>query len=303
MIKQQNSNYDMFLSVQSHFEDHETAWNTNIPIVNAKEKFDVFINQVQEALQLQLTNNSGITLEKKAIRERLEMQTHLLASGATAYAMLTKDTELLLQTKYTRSDLRNFRAAELQSVATNMATNVEPKISALAPYGITPETLATLRVTVALFAANISKPKESIKLKKEATAAIALLIKDASLLLKTQLDLLVIGLEATEPQFVSIYKLLRRLRKPSRTTLSLTTLIVDASTLLPIAGASLEVLEDKIKRVSSSNGINTIKNISEGPHELKVSHKDYKEVVEKFTTVKGETTKLIIKLVAIERGF
>ena len=298
MHKQQNSIYNMFLSIQLHFKNHVTAWNTNIPIVNTIEKFNICIEALNETFMLQSGNNTGIALDKKTIREHLETQAHILSSGATAYATFDQLPELVLKTKYTLSVLKRLRDAELQSIATNLATNVEPVLPALAPYGITPDTIARLRATIHLFAANINKPKESSELKKKATAKMVVLIKEASLLLKTQLDLLIVGLQSTEPSFVSLYTSLRRIRKPNRTKLGLTTEVIDALTLLPIVGAQLELLNSKTKRVTSLKGKNIIKHISEGRHELKVSHKDYLEVVEKFITVKGITNNLIIKLEA-----
>ena len=97
---------------------------------------------------------------------------------------------------------------------------MQPHLAALAPFAIKPDILETLTLTVKLFANKIILPKETVKTKKDATAKMALLIKQNSKLLNTQLDALVIGIEDAESEFVAIYKRLRHLRKLIRTKIS-----------------------------------------------------------------------------------
>ncbi len=136
---------------------------------------------------------------------------------------------------------------------------MQPHLAALAPFAITPDILETLTLTVKLFANKIILPKETVKTKKDATAKMALLIKQNSKLLNTQLDALVIGIEDAESEFVAIYRRLRHLRKLIRTKISLTSTVINALTYHPIEGAHVEVPSCKIKRMSSPKGRNTIK--------------------------------------------
>ena len=297
MHKQQSSNYKMFTSVESHFNTNPTVWNTIIPIAHAKQLLSTYIDEIKDMLSIQMIKNTGVAETKKTIRERLQNQVYALSSATYAFATFTEKPELVLRVNYTQTYFKTLRDAELQSVCTNLITNVEPFIPALEPYGITPSTVIILSDTINLFAANINKPQERIETKKEATAKIAALLKSTAKLLNTQLDPLMIGLKTTEPDFVVLYSYLRRVKKPGRTKLSLTTLVIDASSLLPIEGVRLEILKTKIKRISSTKGKNIMKNVVEGRYELKVTHKEYKEVVQEFTIIKGETTKLILKLI------
>lgn len=296
MNKLQNNTFSMLTSIEHHFNQHLNVWNTNIPITHNKEQLSNYIINIKKASSFQLINNRGVTDTKKTIRIQLETVAYKIIAAASAYATFNNKSDLFLRVNYTKTHLKKLRDTELQSIATNLVTNVLPVITDLAPYGITPYTLETLTETINLFAVNINKPKEATETKKETTTQIAELLKKASVLLKTQLDLLVVGLETTDRDFVVLYTSLRRTRKPNRTKLALTTVVLDASTLLPIVGAQLKLLESNIKRISSAKGINRIKHVSEGRHEVKVSHKDYLEVGVKFITVKGITKNLIIKL-------
>ena len=300
MNKQQASNFDMFSVVELHFNKNPTAWNSSVPIAHAKEVLSTNIATIRAVLSIQLINNTGVALDKKTIRERLETQAYALSSAARAYATFTNTTDLLLRVNYTPTFYVRLRDAELQSVCINLITTVEPFVTALEPYKVTPDTVATLTETINLFAAYINKPQESIETKKEATTRMALLIKSTADLLKTQLDPLMVGLKATEPNFVMLYTTLRRIKSRGQTKLSLTTLVVDATTLLPIEGAALKILKTNIKRVSTSKGKNIMKNVVEGRHKLMVSHKDYLPVEVEFVVIKGLTTKLEIALEAVD---
>lgn len=296
MLKPQRDNYNMFLTVEGYFNKHPEAWNTNEPVTQAKTDLSNLLKQLSVQLGIQLENSTGITEEKRKLRKQLEQQAYIISSGASAYALRTSNFDFYAKIYFSKSYFFLLRDAELQSVCTNLVKDCAVEIENLLTYGITPALLVTLTDNTTAFANLMRAPKESIRKRMSATKAIAVLTTKIATLLTKEMDSLMVGLSTTAPEFVSVYKNIRRLKKAGKTKLSLTTTVVDAILHTPIEEAHLRVIGTKIKRKSSTKGYNTIKNLPEGKYEISVSHSNYNSIVLPFTVVQGVTTKLVLAL-------
>lgn len=300
MLKPQRESYNMFLTVQNHFNLRPEAWNTNVPVTAAKNELSTLLESILEQLSIQMTNNTGVADDKKKLRVHVQAQAYIISSAASVYALRTRQFDFYEKIHFTKSYFKLLRDAELQSACTNLATDVSTKIASLLPYGITPELVTTFSADIANFIEVMKSPKDMVRKKANATKTIADLIKTTSTLLTTQMDPLMVVLKISQPKFVSAYNNLRLLKKLGKTKLKLSTKVIDEATEKPIEGAVLRILKTKVKRTSSARGINIVKNLAEGAYELRVSHDNYKVVIIKFKVMSGETTKLVIALKATE---
>jgi len=296
MLKTQIDNYDMFLSQENLFEDNPTLWSGNAPIVAVKTLVSSKIDVLAENAAIQLLNPSGITADKKNVRTTLENQGFVLCSAICSYAAAGNKMELYNRSKFVKSDFTRFRDAELVGVVTNLHRDATAELANLAPFGVTASVLTSILASNNAFGLIMKNPEMAIAKRKGATDKIAVLIPEITEILETRMDNLMVGLQATQPQFVDMYHNVRALNSTQVNPLSLTVTTVEAVTNVPVAKANLEIVGEGIFRVSSERGYNTVQNLTAGPHQILATHPNFVSQTINFSIVSGETTELIVVL-------
>lgn len=296
MTKTQIDQYDMLLSVENHFDDNAPVWTPNVPLAAAKTVLSTKIDLLAVEVAIQLQNPTGITQDKANLREDLERKGFTLSSALSAYAATVGKNDLYNQVLINKSTFSKFRDAELIGVVTNLHRDATIEIANLAPYGVTPASLTDLLTANNAFGQIMKNPTSAIAKRKAATDAIADIIPEIIEILETRVDNLIVGLTASQPQFVAVYNAVRALNSSPTYKLSATITTLDAVTNAPIANASVVVENQGITRTSSQRGYNTIQNLPEGAHQLVVSHPNYATQTVPFTVVTNETTEIVVAL-------
>jgi hypothetical protein len=297
MTKEQIDIYDMGLAVQNHFDDNPTSWAGNVPLTTAKTTLDTKLSAIAQQHAIQLVNTTGITDNKEIIRETLERQAFVISSGISGYASISNNQDLYNRTHYTKTDLLQFREAELLGVCTNLRNDTNAEIANLAPYGILPATITAFATAINNFGAIMKNPVEATAKRKAATEKIAELIPDLSNFLNTAMDNLVVALATTQAQFVDIYHNVRLINSSPTNNWSLTTTVLDSTTEQPVAGAEIHLVEAGINRTTGASGFNTYINLAPGDHTIEVNHPSYQPQTLTTTVVDGQTTELAIMMV------
>ena len=300
MLKTQIDIYDMTLSVENHFDDYPDLWTAHAPVTQTIALLNDKIGKLREQVGIQLINNTGITHYKKNLRNSLEQRAVIIGAGGSSYASVLDNQELYKRFNMVKSTLSRYRAAELQSVCTNLLSASVEYQEALVPYGITPDLIVAFQENLAAFISIMTQPKDAIAKRKAATEKIPGMLKDLTTLLKTRLDNLMISFEAVAPEFVNVYFNLRRISSTGGRPLSLTISTIDAVTKEPIANAVLKIIGTDVKRVSSKRGYNKVALLKQGVYEIAVSQERYEATKVAFTVVSGETTELQVLLVPLK---
>jgi hypothetical protein len=111
------------------------------------------------------------------------------------------------------------------------------------------------------------------------------------------MDKTIVGLKASQPDFVSTYKTNRVILDPSKTTTSLKGVIQSSASITGIAGATILIVETKAKSVSNNLGEYEIKPIASGQYTIIVSAPKYNDTTVKEVVIKqGQINKLDIQL-------
>jgi len=296
MKKVQIDQYDMILSVENHFDDNPAIWAGNAPLAATKTLFSQKINRVAEQVALQLINPTGITIDKANVRKELENQAYSVSSKISAYAAIFNKADLYKRVHFSKSDFVHFRGAELVGIITNLHQEAVLELPNLAPYAINAATLASLKATTIAFGSLINNPTEAIARRKSATDSIAVMLPEIIEMLETRFDNLIVSLQETQPQFAAIYFNVRALKRTQVHPLSLTVTVVDAITKLPVPNATIQILGQRITRLSSQRGYNRVRHLAEGMHSIRANHPDFITLDENFTIVSGETTALVLFL-------
>lgn len=300
MLKTQINQYDMLLAVENHFEAYSTLWTDNEPITAAKTALSADIDAIAQEIAIQLVNNKGVAADKNSVRADLENKGFTLSASMCAYASVTTGkTDLYNRVYHSKTDFSRFREAELIGVITNLHRDATTELTNLAPFGVTTATLTELMAVNDTFGSIMKNPTQAIAKRKAATERIAVLLPNAIDILETRMDNLIVAFGAIQPEFAQVYWNVRAIHKSATSHLSLTITTLDAGTNLPVAKANLEIVGQGITRVSSDRGYNTVRNLPEGSYQLNVSRPNYATQTIPFTTVRGETTELVVYLQSI----
>jgi hypothetical protein len=243
-----------------------------------------------------LQNPTGITQDKANLRKDLESKGFAISAAVSAYAATIGKKDLYNQVNINTSTFSKFRDAELVGVITNLHRDATVEITNLAPYGVTTTALTALLTANNAFGAIMKNPITAIAKRKIATETIAEILPEIMEIMETRVDNLIVGLTATQPQFVAVYNAVRALNSAPTYKLSATITTLNADTSKPIANANIVVLNQNITRTSSERGYNTIQNLPEGAHQLEVTHPNYATQTLDFTVVSNETTEIVVEM-------
>lgn len=299
MEKRQIDQYDMLLSVENHFDDNDSKWQSVPPVKSAKTDLSDKLTELAAQVAIQLENPTGSTVEKKAARELLEQKAFMVSAAVRGYAATADMKDLYRRTELARYELSRFRDAELKGVVSNLLQDAQTVVLELRDYGVDATTLSDLESANTIFGDLMKNPTEAIAKRKAATDKIAKMLPPLMDLLTTRMDNLIVALSDNEPEFVDIYNNVRALNDTAVNPLSLTITTLEVDTLQPIPNAQLEIVGEGITRVSSARGYNTVQNLAAGPHDLLATHPNFVSQTVRFTVVSGETTELVVQMVRV----
>jgi len=297
MNKRQQSQLNMLETVANHFKMHETIWSSNVLISDTKTALSAKIDQIMEAATQQRDTSEGATLDKAFLRKGLEAKALFVSEAICAYTSLNPGQGQLYQTVFiTKSRLTKTRESDLLYYVDCLHDAALGVLENLSPYGVSTATITDMMTVRTDFYEMTKTTAAVVANRKEATADVSVLLHEAIALLDDTMDRLLGVLRASEPDFVNIYFMERRIHHVGTRTMSLEITTVNAVDNTPLAEAKIEVVGTKIKRISTAKGQNRVQNLKEANYILSVSHPDFVPQMIPITIISGKTTKVVVEL-------
>jgi len=275
MNGKQQSKLKMYLTVRIFLlaNPEITAKLPNFPEFMAA--LDAAILQIQNNSQEQSIDTTGVAESKQEYRELL-IQATIDASGKIqAYAKYIRDSVLLAETKFTKTDLRHLSALDLVDAASGLKGRIDANLSNLALYGLTAESQIKFGATIEDYRIAIPLPRQSQLWSREKS------------LLETQgfemgdeaidnIDSVVEIVRLTEPIFYTGYKNARRIIPQGITSIQVQGNVTEAANGKPIPYALLTFrltgqTEAVMAKETAAKGRFQIKSLSEGVYDISVS--------------------------------
>jgi len=297
MNKRQFDQYNMLQAVENHFDKNETIWNSDILISNAKADLSLTLEQISAAASAQMNLSTGATEDKAALRKDLETKAFFISTALSAYATLNPGLKELYQTVYiSKTELSRFRGPDLLYFIEGLHEAAESVVGNLAPFRVTEVVLIELIVSREAFYDIMKKPATIVSNRKDATEAIADLLRQAISILDNPMDKLMELMRPEQPHFVNVYFMDRKIHHISKRSMSLEITTLNAIDKTPLADAKIEVVGKKIKRISSEKGLNRVQNLKEGSYILSISRENFVSQMIPFIIIRGETTQVVVEL-------
>ena len=199
----------MYHAVKGVCNDHQVVWNGMPAFANAFSSFDTKIGEIEAAADIQSGVVTGITKDKQKEEDEMIAMAVKIAGAVFAYASINGKNELKDRVDYSKSAMSKARDSELLSICRNILNVANEHVDFLADFGITAEKLTTFDGEIADFADALSKPREAITRRSEATSRLVELFFEADNILKEQMDPLMEMYKDSNRDFYNQYKAAR----------------------------------------------------------------------------------------------
>lgn len=178
----------MFLAVLGVMDKYNAVWAALTAIADMVSRLGDLTDTIQEKSGVQGTRRTGIAGGKR--RKRMEMmeQSATIAGDLHALAVKNGDDDMQARADFELSDLVRMGETVIAPRCQEVHNLANTNAAALADFGTTAADIAALQTAINEFTALVTKPREAIGERKEATGDIAENEDAADALLKNELD-------------------------------------------------------------------------------------------------------------------
>lgn len=299
MNRKQERKYSMYMAVITYLKTVDTAIIDKMPLMaESMENLQKIIDNIYAIAEDQLESRKGYRISKNITKEDVINEMYGLSGQVKSLAVNTNNTLLREKVSFTLSKLRTMADGILQFNAAVIYENALENIADLAPYGVTPATLAATQDLLTAFSEKLAQPRNAVTDKKIHTELLKLEFEKADELLDITMDTLVIIVRLTEKVFYKQYHNNRNIVGPFYSSLALR-VFVFSQDLLPLKNVKAIINGDPTIYKTSVKGSFRIKSLPDGMHTITLSKAGYQTQVITFPITKGERTDLNITLLPL----
>lgn len=205
MNTKQENKLAMYLAVKAALDSNNATWQSLQAFADGYTDFTSHITRIQTLELSQVTDSSGIAVDKKASKTAMATAAQKISAAVHAYAVKTKNNTLATETNFSVSDLTGERDADAIKDCQNIHDVANTNLVSLAAYGVTAAKMTALQANIDGFKAIVSKPRDNIVAGATVTQQLSDEFDAADETLSEILDGLVVQFNDANPKFVSDY--------------------------------------------------------------------------------------------------
>lgn len=206
MDTQQTNRVTMFKTVTAYLDVNNSVWSGMAPLAAAVQQFKDKITAIDDTAQKQETPTTGAAVDKSTARDDLEDVLFLTCEALGVLGSASADNELVALTALTPTTLHRLGDEELVNRATNVLEKANTKTTDLATLQVTAGNITELSQALQDFKATKAKPRTVVAGRVAETETLADLIRDASEILRNQIDRMVNLFRRSDSKFVAGYR-------------------------------------------------------------------------------------------------
>lgn len=195
----------MYNAVISVVNGNSNLWSGLPAFTNVFGLLNQKVTALQQAAYGQSLALVGVSAVKNAKKEIISGKTMVIVSSIAAYAAVNKDVELFNKMKISKSQLETAAIAELKQKIDLVLNKANELVNDLGDYGVNQGMIDELQTLRDELDTLLVSPRKAIVERKVLTRKTALLIKEIDLMLKLQLDKLMVVLKEANPDFFAAY--------------------------------------------------------------------------------------------------
>jgi len=275
----QSNKLKMFQAVQTVMDENASIWQDLTIVADVANKVKSIIVDILNIRQVQERDTTGITVNKTVIRDNLVQATLKVIRALVAYATVKKNYVLLGEVNYTKSDLENSRDNILYDRARLIHTKAQSLELELLDYFIGTPDITAIDTLSKEFNIAIPEKRAALTVQKTSTSDLKQKFADADLILKEQLDKVILILEPERPDFVKQYFNARLIIDLGHRTTNHETIIsgniLDFVTKQPVTGALVILAGKDLAYTTGSDGHFSLNAGEGGEYIIKVDKEGY----------------------------
>lgn len=206
MNNNQENKRSMYFSLSGILNTNKDVWQNFLPFSNAVSRFYIVNEQIMEQSMLQSAPITGVSEDKKQVREEIEMVLDHICRKMTAYANVSNNMTLRDQVNYSFTKISLQRDTLLIDLTQNVIDLANYNLNKLVDYNIDANMISNLQNKLDEFNDILSSPRQQIINRKGATKQLSILFREGDAILKNEMDLLIVEFEKNNPDFVRNYK-------------------------------------------------------------------------------------------------
>jgi hypothetical protein len=205
MTKIHENKLTMYLAVDAVLQEN-AAKSASLPaLILSITKFKELIGDIQTKSKEFNYAATGKTIVKAESEDLLMEELIPAVSAVSAYAHATGDTLLAVRTAVTEHTLRHLRDTELVSRCNGLIELAEQNLEKLGDYGITADTVASVRRRLDAYAEALGKKESGVSERASVRKTLFDLFDEADELLSERIDALMQQFRKKETQFYNEY--------------------------------------------------------------------------------------------------
>jgi Carboxypeptidase regulatory-like domain len=271
MNAKQNAKFRMYRATETHCSDNLEITKNMPAFTAAFNNFKAKLTEITGTTQQRSSVLVGITTDKNVSRQNLGKQASDAAGMIFAFASVIGNNTLKQQVNVSETKLVQTNEEQFVSRCQNIHAKGTEHLAMLADYGITEQTLNNLQSAIDEYVAKSPKSRTAKSSRKTMTANLSQLFREADIILKEQMDKLVVVFRAEHPDFVKTYEATRIIIDPATTTTQLKGKVTNQADGTPIKGAAVNVVEANLTVQTDAKGGYLVKPIIVGKYTVKFS--------------------------------
>ena len=241
MNKLQESKLTMYRAVERHCDDNSAITGSIAAFQACLANFKTKIASIIGIEQLISAPILGVSVDKYVSKGALCQFAGDVAGLVYAYASVSGNNTLREQVNFRANALNKQRDDQLSPLCQNIHDLGAANLNEVKNYGLTADALTMLQTAITTFSAATPKPRTAQTEKKVQRANLAVTVRDATLILRHQMDRMVIAFKAANPDFVNQYFANRIIIDPASTTTKIIGLVTNAADEKPLKDATVTV--------------------------------------------------------------
>lgn len=290
MTAAQNAYFSMISTLLTVCSRFLPVWNDTPSFKSAFLKLQDEVNEkLPDTLARQNQRTTGITMDKKNVRLKLETDLLTIANAMEAYATTIGDNTLRRNVHLVTSDMNRLTDRGLIGEATRIATLATENLAHLESFHVKPQDVTTLQETAATYSTWLGRPQATIDDKKDATHQLDAIVRTARKMLDI-MDTQMVLFRVSAAEFYSQYFSAREIVNPATRHRAITFRVLDEQQQ-PVPDVKIFIPALRIEKCTGPSGTCFVQHAPGGNYEVRASKNGYAVADIRVAVNDGERTK------------
>lgn len=206
MRRSQTNRITMFKTTALNLNDNQSVWSGMAPFVDAVQRLNDKIAELDDTARNQETPISGAVVDKASARDALEDVLFLVCEALGVLGHTGHDNDLIALVDLTPATMHRLDSEELSNRAATILDRANARKPDLATLHVTQANLDELTQALADFNNSKQRPREAVAVRSAETELIPNLIREATSILRNEIDPMVNLFRRSDPKFVAAHR-------------------------------------------------------------------------------------------------